>query len=370
MKQLLGRFGVGLALLLASLTNQGLAANQVKGTAQGTTWQAMSTTAPAVAIDNNGTKYVAWNLAGTNQILVATSPANKNTWTLLGSSEGGAGVVGGTDWIAGTNASPSLAFDSQSNQIWLAYKGQSTPTDGILFSWWTGTNWRKQEAVVPATGDQPLTGAAPALGGSAAGWPMVLAWKGASTRDIWTSFWDGSGWTQEETVSGTSEGTKWTAGTSTTPAWVQPISALSSSGTQADIMLMFWKGGGTTNIWTSGYMEGWTAGQVKVSCPNETQWPAFQTNFAPAAAYTSPAVNGLYNPAVFWTNSNGVILYSYETQDTPCFWSEPATVLGSSTNAAPAVVFPFSSKAPYYFVAWKKATNNTIWYDTIDTLKP
>ena len=40
MKQLLGRFGVGLALLLASLTNQGLAANQVKGTAQGTTWQA------------------------------------------------------------------------------------------------------------------------------------------------------------------------------------------------------------------------------------------------------------------------------------------------------------------------------------------
>jgi hypothetical protein len=54
MKQLLGRFGVGLALLLASLTNQGLAANQVKGTAQGTTWQAMSTTAPAVAIDNNG----------------------------------------------------------------------------------------------------------------------------------------------------------------------------------------------------------------------------------------------------------------------------------------------------------------------------
>jgi hypothetical protein len=367
MRHRITHLSMGLVLFLASFANQGLAQIQVAGSG----WQAMSTTAPAVAIDNNGTKYIAWNLAGSNQILVATSPANTNTWTLLGSSEGGAGVVGGTNWTAGTNASPALAFDSQSNQIWLAYKGQSTPTDGILFSWWTGTNWRKQEAVVPATGNHPLTGAAPALGGSAGGWPMVLAWKGASTQDIWTSFWDGSGWTQEETVSGTYEGTEWTAGTSTTPAWVQPISALSSSGTQADIMLMFWKGGGSTNIWMSGYMEGWTEGQVRVSCPNETQWPAFQTSFAPAAAYTSPAINGIYNPVVFWTNSDGVIFYSYETgEDTPCFWSEPATVPGSSSNAAPAVVFPFSSNAPYYLVAWKNAINNTIWYQTLDTLQP
>jgi len=118
-------------------------------------------------------------------------------------------------------------------------------------------------------------------------------------------------------------------------------------------------------------MEGWTEGQVKVSCPNETQWPAFQTSFAPAAAYTSPAINGIYNPVVFWTNSDGVIFYSYETgEDTPCFWSEPATVPGSSSNAAPAVVFPSSSNAPYYLVAWKNAVNNTIWYQTLDTLQP
>jgi hypothetical protein len=35
-----------------------------------------------------------------------------------------------------------------------------------------------------------------------------------------------------------------------------------------------------------------------------------------------------------------VIVYSYETEDTPCFWSEPANVSGSETvptNAAPAV---------------------------------
>jgi len=78
---------MGLALFLASFANQGLAQIQVAGSG----WQAVSTTAPAVAIDNNGTKYIAWNLAGSNQILVATSPANTNTWTLLGSSEGGAG---------------------------------------------------------------------------------------------------------------------------------------------------------------------------------------------------------------------------------------------------------------------------------------
>ena len=115
MKESIGRFGVGLALLLTSFVNQGLAANQVKGTAGSTTWKAITATAPTVAIDQNGIRYVAWQNAS-NQIIVATSPANSNTWTLLGTSEGGPGVVGGTDWTAGTNASPALAFDSQSNQ--------------------------------------------------------------------------------------------------------------------------------------------------------------------------------------------------------------------------------------------------------------
>jgi hypothetical protein len=172
MKQLLGYFGVGLALFLASFTNQGLAANQVKGT----TWKAITATAPAVARDQNGTRYVAWQNAS-NQIIVATSPANSNTWTLLGTSEGGPGVVGGTDWTAGTDASPALAFDSQSNQIWIAYKGQSTPTDRIWFSWWDGTSWATQK-VVSCSNGIPKTGEAPALGGGEA---ITLAWKGPET---------------------------------------------------------------------------------------------------------------------------------------------------------------------------------------------
>jgi hypothetical protein len=349
---------IGLALFLAGFVCQGLAQTQVAGSG----WTATSATAPAVAIDDSGTKYIAWNAAGSN------------TWTLLGSSEKGPGVVGGTNWVAGTNASPSLAYNSLTGQIWLAYKGQSTPTDKIFFSWWTGTNWEQQAAVVPSEGGTPMTGVAPALGGSAGGNPMVLAWKGASTKDIWYSVWDGSGWTQQQTVSGTFSGSAWTAETTTTPAWVPPISALSSSGTQSEWMLMFYKGGGSTNIWETGYSGGWTGGQVIVSCPTETQWPAFQTNFAPAAAFTSPAVNYLYNPVVFWTGSTGSILYSYETgEDTPCFWSEPAVVPGSETvpsNAAPAVYYPFSSNAPYYLVAWQNAAENTIWYQTLETLEP
>lgn len=159
MKQSIGYLTIALALFLASFTNQGLAANQVKGTG----WKAMTTTAPAVAVDQNGTKYAAWQNAGSTQILVATSPANSNVWTLLGTSKGGAGVVGGTTWIAGTSGSPALAFNSQTNQIWLAYKGQSTPTDRIWFSMWTGTSWASQQAV-SCTNGTPKTGAAPALG--------------------------------------------------------------------------------------------------------------------------------------------------------------------------------------------------------------
>jgi hypothetical protein len=56
----------------------------------------MPTTAPAAAMDENGTKCVARQKAGSNQILVADSTANSNSWTLLGTSEGGPEVVGGS----------------------------------------------------------------------------------------------------------------------------------------------------------------------------------------------------------------------------------------------------------------------------------
>lgn len=53
----------------------------------------------------------------------------------------------------------------------------------------------------------------------------------------------------------------------------------------------------------------------------------------------------------------------------PCYWTEPAQVPGAVTNTAEAVTNSYNSPY-YYFVAWKKAANNTIWYDTFDTLKP
>jgi hypothetical protein len=351
MKQSIGHLSIALALFLASFANQGLAANQVKGTAGGTTWKAMTTTTPAVAVDQNGTKYVAWQKAASTQILVATSPANSNTWTLLGTSEGGPGVVGGTNWTAGTSASPALAFDSQSNQVWVAYKGQSTPTDRIWFSTWNGTSWAAQQ-VVSCTNGTPRTGDAPALGGGAA---MTLAWKGGGDDDIWFTSWDGSGWGPQVTVKGSS----WTAGTSTTPSWVQPYIA-------GNPYVLFWKGE-SANIWMSEYNagSGWEL-QKQVSCNTNPSW-IFETSFTPAAAYNDQPDGAPY--AVFWTsNSSTSIFYSYQTE-TSCGWSQPVTVPGAATNAAPAAVFPFSGP-PDYFVAWKKATNNTIWYYTFHTLNP
>jgi hypothetical protein len=353
MNQSIGHFSVGLALLLASFANQGLAQHQVKGTAQGTAWQAMTTAAPAVAIDEFGTKYAAWRKAGTNLILVATSPANSNIWTLLGTSEGGPGVVGGTEWTAGTSATPALAFDAQSRQIWLAYKGQTTPTDRIWFSTWNGTSWVAQQ-VVSCPDGTPKTGDAPALGGGNA---ITLAWKGAADDDIWTTSWDGSGWSPQETVNGSHP--TWVAGTSTTPAWIQPYFS-------GDPYVLFWKGG-STDLWMSEYNAGagWEL-QKHVSCNTNPSW-TFETSFSPAAAYDNEPNEGPY--AVFWTSSpSHSILYSYEVE-TSCGWSQPAAVPGAETNAAPAVVFPFNGPA-MYFVAWKKVTNNTVWYETLDTLKP
>ena len=349
MRQSIGHLTIGLALFLASFANQGLAANQVKGTEGGTVWKAMTATAPAVAIDQNGTRYVAWQKAGSNQILVATSPANSNTWTLLGTSEGGAGVVGGTTWTAGTSASPALAFDSQTNQIWLAYKGQSTPTDRIWFSTWNGTSWTAQQAVSCSNGT-PKTGTAPALGGGDA---MTLAWKGAADSDIWNTSWDGSGWGPQSTVNGSDP--TWTAGTSTTPAWISPYFF-------GDPEVLFWKGN-STDLWMSQNNAGGWELQTKVTCSTEPTW-TYETSFAPAVVYNNQPDQGAY--VVFWTSSSSTsIFYSYEAENS-CGWSQPATVPGAATNAAPAVVFPLSGD---YFVAWKK-TNNTIWYYSFDTLKP
>ncbi|MFZ1918906.1 MAG: hypothetical protein WAU58_15130 [Terriglobales bacterium] len=346
MKQSIGHLTIGLALFLASFANQGLAANQVKGSG----WKALTTTAPAVAEDQNGTKYAAWQKAGSTQIVVATSPANSNTWTLLGTSEGGAGVVGGTTWTAGTSASPALAFNSQTNQMWLAYKGQSTPADRIWFTKWNGTSWVAQQAV-SCTNGTPETDIAPALGG---GDDMTLGWQGAAATDIWTTAWDGSGWGPQSTVHGSDP--TWTAGTSTTPAWISPY-------VNGDPYVLFWKGN-STDIWMSENNAGGWETQTKVTCSTEPSW-TYETSLAPAVAYNNQPDQGPY--VVFWTSSSSTsILYSYGAENS-CGWSEPAAVPGAATNAAPAVVFPLSGD---YIVAWKKATNNTVWYYSFDTLKP
>jgi hypothetical protein len=342
-QQSIGHLTLGLALFLASFANQAFAIDQVKGIAGGKAWKAMTTTTPAVTVDQNGTKYIAWLKAGANEIMVATSPANSNSWTLLGTSEGGAGVVGGSNWTAGTNASPALAFDSQSNQVWVAYKGQSTPKDRIWFTSWNGSSWADQQAVA-CTNGTPETGEAPALGG---GDDMTLAWKGGSDADIWNTAWDGTEWGPQSTV----KGSGWTAGTSATPSWIQPYIS-------GNPYVLFYKGG-SPDIWMSEYDAGlgWEL-QKKVACDTNPSW-TFQTNFAPAAAYNDQPNGAPY--AVFWTSSSSTsILYSYETE-TSCGWSQPATVTGAETSAAPAVIFPLSGP-PDYFLAWKKATNNTIWY--------
>jgi hypothetical protein len=97
---------------------------------------------------------------------------------------------------------------------------------------------------------------------------------------------------------------------------------------------------------------GWSSGGT-VSCSAES-------NVAPAAAFFINTAKGpLWDDVVFWKNSsNNAISYSYTC----------GTVSGSGwsaeTNVAPAVASsPNAAEASTAAIlAWKNATDNTIWY--------
>jgi len=334
MKQSIRHLRIGLFLFLASFANQGMAQSapqQLKGSG----WQASTNAAPAVAVFGNY-ECVAWKSATSNEILFTCSVQFSDNWPAPQ-------VVGGSGWTAKTTEAPTLAGDEISGEVWLSWKGAGG--NKIWYSTSMGSTWTKQQTV-SGSGWTAESTAAPALGG---GDGITLAWKGASSDDIWYTVWNYPGWSTQRTASGSG----WTAGTSTTPAWTQYDEGI--------IPALFWKGG-SPDVWMS-YAYDWTS-QQKVSC-NNPSWTA-ETSAAPAAAYIPNPDGGDTFTTVFWKgNSSNSIWYSYQTPGASCGWAQQATVSGSGwtadTNAAPAVA---NAAYPYYtrILAWKNATDNTIWY--------
>ncbi|MFZ0478094.1 MAG: hypothetical protein WAL71_03005 [Terriglobales bacterium] len=192
---------------------------------------------------------------------------------------------------------------------------------------------------------KPLTGYAPALSGGSG---ISLAWKGASTSndDIWTTSWTGSEWAPQAKV----EGTTWTAGSSTTPAWTQTFLQVGVSPN------LIWKGGSPNLWWTAGSGTAWNE-QQQIHCEDPV-WTA-QTIAAPAATENN---NGYSADVVFWTTSSFSIEYTY-TDGSGCGWAPPETVRSAKTEIGPAATL--APNFSYFLLAWTK-TNGQVWYTTFD----
>ena len=157
MKHSISQFRLGLALVLASLLGQAFAQSPL--TVAGSSWQALTTMAPAVAVSKT-TKYVAWVGQMDNKIWF--SAYDGTSWTKQQVAEG-------KGWTALTSSPPALAWDFVNDELWLAWKGNGSNTE-IWYSTWDGTSWSKQQVVSGTSPDWTAgTSAAPALAGDGSG---------------------------------------------------------------------------------------------------------------------------------------------------------------------------------------------------------
>ncbi|MFZ1918905.1 MAG: hypothetical protein WAU58_15125 [Terriglobales bacterium] len=325
MQRAIAHLSIGLALFLTSIANQGMAQSKPKQL-KGTGWDALTESAPAVASDGVN-RYAAWKGQSTNNIYFSVLDSKTGKWSEQA-------VVGGSGWTAGTNTGPALAYDGY-EYVWLVWKGQGA-TDRVWYSTWNGSSWSAQQ-VVNGSGWNSETTVTPAITFAFGNTPYV-AWLGASGNKIWYSYIL-DGWATQQTISGPE--------TSIAPA-------LSSNLTyELDLYT-----NGTNDIsLTYGEMDSepepdWSSGGT-LSCSAES-------NVTPAAAFFINTAKGpLWDDVVFWKNSsNNAISYSYNC----------GTVSGSSwsaeTNVAPAVASsPNAAEASTAAIlAWKNATDNTIWY--------
>jgi len=341
MKQTSAHFNLGLVLFLTVFAGQAL--SQKPQQVEGAGWTAHSNYGPAVATDGNYA-YIAWVDSSTNDIFFATFTGDG-----FGSQQtvGGTTSDGGT-WTAQSSATPAWGYDGLT--FYLIWKGNSS--NDIWFSAYSDGVWGQQQTV---GGTDPHwtaeTSVAPAA--SFYNWPLTLYWKGASSSKVWTSSLNylQPGWTNQQVVSGFSTGTY------AAPA---PEQAPNSTGGSAmfltnpsnDIVV------GANSYAVSGTGPTWTA----------------QSMYAPAAsANLADPVN---QDVVFWKGLNTTsIWYSYNTGTPlgyggPPVWSVQQTVTGAATDAAPTVAQADGPSIEVAILAWKNASDDTIWYIEPSGLKP
>jgi hypothetical protein len=330
MKHFIRQFNFAIALFLMSFASQGRAQStpqQVLGSG----WQALTNASPAVTSDGTN-RYIAWRGLN-NDVYFAIY--NGKSWT---SHQ----IVGGPGWTAETSAAPALQYAGYGTNVWLAWKGKSS--NKVYFSTWDGTQWTPQQVV---QGSDPswtaLTNVAPAIGVSA--FTPYLAWKGATGDKIWYTYQTFEGpWATQQVVQGSDP--SWTAETSASPSLTND-----DSGDQ----LLYWKGKSGDSIWNSfgaiylpSQVANWN-GQATIGCDASTE-------AGPSAAeFSNPSEGYTWTIVTFWkSSSSDQIIYDF-----PC----GSAVSHAATNVAPAVAtYSGEGTSSASILAWKNATDNTIWF--------
>jgi hypothetical protein len=327
MKHSIRQFSFGLSLFLVGMAGQGLAQSTPQQV-EGSDWQLLTTTSPAVTTGGTN-EFIAW-MGLNNDVYFAEF--NGTSWI-------NHQIVGGPGWTAQTSAAPSLAFVYE-NDVWLAWKGLSD--NNIWYSIWDGTSWSTQQ-VVSGSGWTAATNYAPSL--VLFQNSVYLTWTGDGTaQDIWFTYQTGIGnqWGPQQTVSGPG----WTAQASSAP------SIETSETFEYGFIYLFWQEKSSNGIWeTNGltypnsYLISWSDGQFQVGG---------LTDVAPAAVTLGS------NLTVFYKESTSNVLSYFCAENS-------GNVSGSGwsafTNVAPAVASSTDS-----ILAWKNATDNTVWFMDPTTL--
>jgi hypothetical protein len=336
MKHSIRQFTVGLALLLASLTVQGLGQStpqQVKGTG----WEAATTKTPAVASDGQNL-YIAWTGLSNHEIYFAMF--NGKEWT-------DHQVVEGPGWTAETSASPALVYVPGGYGVFLFWRGLS-PNQEIWISEYTQGKWWPQQRVLN-NGWEALTKTAPAV--ALLNETIYVAWLGAGSPDIWYTSLNlkSPSFALQQKLGGSNP--TWTAETDAAPALAAYFNPPDGTGPLSALAFL-WRGSGEGHIW-----ESWNSQtQSEISCPGAS-------TAQPAAAFAGSDSNDLM---VFWKDENDD---GISFQNGSSCGSVTGDGWTAQTKIAPAVAsFADPSGSGTSILAWLDATSNTIWYIDPSTL--
>lgn len=312
MRQRIERLSFGLAVLVAVFASQALAQKPVKISGVSTKL------APALATDGNY-MYIAWVDSATSDIYYASENSGFTDAQTVGGTRSD-----GTTWTAESSATPAWGYDGVS--FYLIWKGKSD--NNIWFSTMSDGGWTLQ-ALVQGTDPSWTAETKVAPAATFDSWPLTLYWKGASDDDVWTSSLNDiqPGWlTQSKTGLKTN---------------VAPCVGSDPNGSEGSPIVT--KDASNNYIYASG------------SQISGTDWVA-ETTESPAAS-----VDGDGNTVVFWKGQSSTsIWYSYRTGST---WTKQATVSGAETDLAPTVAIANGPSISVALVAWKNASNDTIWYN-------